>query len=75
MLTINAKFKFNDEIKSLGVHVFEHQKDPYSSWLSGRDFLIKELNDLGFKFDRLVKVNLSYFLFIYQIFFFKLIDI
>ena len=58
MLTINAKFQINGEIQSLCVHVFEHQKDPFSSWQSGRNFILQELNDRGYKFERLVKVNI-----------------
>ena len=58
MLTIHAKFCSNGEIKSLCLHVFQHQKDPYGSWQTGRNFLINELNNLGFKFKRLVKVIL-----------------
>ena len=57
MLTMNARFKMNDEIQSIAVHIFEQVKNPYSSWKTGRDFIFNLLKEMGLFPERVVKVS------------------
>ena len=69
MLTLRCMFLYQNETKTIGIHVFQQIKDPYSAWESGRKLIMKKTKDLGLEFDRLIRVSI---LFCFRFFVFTL---
>ena len=60
MLTFRCMFRHENETKTIGIHIFQQIKDPYSAWVTGRNLILEILQDLGLEIDRVVRVSFAF---------------
>ena len=58
MLTLRCLFKYQNETKTIAIHIFQQVKDPYPAWITGRNLILEKLKEMGITCDRIVRVSL-----------------
>lgn len=57
MLTLRCMFRHEAVTKTIGIHIFQSIKDPYSAWETGRQLILEKTKDLGLTFNRVIRVS------------------
>lgn len=60
MLTLRCMFQHQNETKTIGIHIFQQVKDPFSAWESGRSLILSKLKELGVEVERVIRVSQCY---------------